>query len=200
MGTPVSTTLGASGGKPPYSWSVLNGSLSAGCHAWRRRSPLRYTVATGDSNFTAQVRDANNTVASKSYSVRVVTPLVLSTQTIPPAPFGASYSTSLTATGGTPPYTWSIASGSLPEGLTLSSAGTLTGSATAAGTFNVTVQVADSATTRQTAQRALSVQVQLPDVSGLTLTVPQNPQPAQQSNLALTIGSPYPVDVTGTLL
>ena len=114
VGTPVSTPLAAAGGKPPYSWSVLNGSLPPGVTLSADGVISGTPTETGDSNFTAQVRDANNTVASKSFSVRVVTPLVLTTQTIPPAPFGASYSTSLTATGGTPPYTWSIASGNLP--------------------------------------------------------------------------------------
>ena len=48
-------------------------------------------------------------------------------------------------------------------------------------------------------QRAFSLQVQLPDVSGLTVTVPPNPPPGQQTTIGVSIGSAYPVDVTGTL-
>jgi large repetitive protein len=199
VGTPVSTPLAAAGGKAPYSWSVQSGSLPAGISISAEGVLSGTPTATGDSNFTLQVRDANNTAASKSFAVRVVTPVVLTTQTIPAAPFGAAYSTSFTATGGTPPYSWSIVSGSLPAGLTLSSTGTLSGSTTASGTSNFTVQVADAGATPQTVQRAFSLQTQLPDVSGLNVTVPQNPQPGQQSNIALAIGSPYPVEVTGTL-
>jgi hypothetical protein len=199
VGTPVSTPLGVAGGRPPYSWSVQAGSLPAGVTLGADGVISGTPAETGDSNFTAQVRDANNTVVSKSFAVRVVTPLVLTTQTLPAAPFGAAYSTSLAASGGTPPYSWSIVSGSLPAGLTFSSAGTISGTATAAGTSNFTVQVVDSGSSRQTIQRAFSLQTQLPDISGVNVTVPQNPQPGQQSNIALSIGSAYPVEVTGTL-
>jgi hypothetical protein len=55
---------------------------------------------------------------------------------------GAAYpSTSFTATGGTGSYSWAVVGGALPAGLTLSAAGVLSGTPTAHGTFNVTVQV-----------------------------------------------------------
>ena len=51
---------------------------------------------------------------------------------------------SLTATGGAPPYTWSI-TGSLPGGLGLDSAtGQISGTPDTAGASNFTAQVADS--------------------------------------------------------
>lgn len=50
----------------------------------------------------------------------------------------------LVASGGTPPYTWSVIAGSLPPGMTLSSAGVLSGAATAMGTYVFTYQVKDS--------------------------------------------------------
>jgi len=53
----------------------------------------------------------------------------------------------LSASGGTPPYTWTLSSGTLPAGLTLSPVGALTGTPTEAGTAQVTAQVSDSATT-----------------------------------------------------
>src|SRR6266581_4490042 len=51
----------------------------------------------------------------------------------------------LNASGGKPPYAWSVNSGALPGGLTLSTAGTLSGTPTAAGGFSFSVQVSDAA-------------------------------------------------------
>ncbi len=62
-----------------------------------------------------------------------------------PARIGAPYSQSLAATGGFAPYTWAVASGALPRGLALSSAGTISGTPTAAGLCSFTVQATDSA-------------------------------------------------------
>jgi len=66
-------------------------------------------------------------------------------------------STTLTASNGTAPYTWSITAGALPTGLTLSSSGVLSGAPTAFGTFNFTVTVMDSASPAHTASASLSV-------------------------------------------
>ena len=55
--------------------------------------------------------------------------IVLSPATLPNTAPGAAYSQTVTASGGTPPYTFSVSVGSLPPGLTLSPAGALTGAA-----------------------------------------------------------------------
>lgn len=69
----------------------------------------------------------------------------VTTGALPKAPVNSPYDQSLTANGGTTPYTWSITSGTLPAGLSLdASAGTVSGTPTAAGTANVTFQVTDA--------------------------------------------------------
>lgn len=73
-----------------------------------------------------------------------VGPLDIMTTSLPNAAVGEFYTTTLTATGGLPPYTWSVSSGSLPPGLSLSSSGVISGTPTTAGTFNFTIQVTDS--------------------------------------------------------
>ena len=72
-------------------------------------------------------------------------------------------STALAVSGGTAPYTWTITSGNLPAGLSLSSAGmVISGTVTStdtAGVYNFTVQVTDSATTKNTATANLSITI-----------------------------------------
>lgn len=70
--------------------------------------------------------------------------LTVTTGNLPAATVGTSYSQTLAVAGGTGTKTWSVATGTLPAGLTLSSAGVITGTPTAAGTANFTVKVDDS--------------------------------------------------------
>ncbi|AYQ33261.1 choice-of-anchor Q domain-containing protein [Runella sp. SP2] len=65
--------------------------------------------------------------------------VTLSPSSLPSGTVGVNYSQSITATGGTAPYTYSVTSGSVPAGLTLQSDGTWSGSPTGGGTFNFTV-------------------------------------------------------------
>lgn len=83
------------------------------------------------------------------------TPLTIGTSGLANAQSGSFYSQSLTAAGGTTPYTWSIAGGSLPSGLNLNSAGTISGTSFSSGSFTFTVSVTDSA--GQNATKALSI-------------------------------------------
>ena len=76
-------------------------------------------------------------------SVAVYNELIITTTSFPNGVVGNDYSTILEATGGNGSYTWSILSGSLPDGLDLSPAGQISGTPTTAGTFDVTVKVTD---------------------------------------------------------
>ncbi|MGD0987178.1 MAG: choice-of-anchor D domain-containing protein [Candidatus Sulfotelmatobacter sp.] len=79
---------------------------------------------------------------------------------LPTGSHGFAYLANLAAAGGTPPYSWSLASGTLPTGLSLSSAGALTGPVNAAtGNYSFTVKVVDSSTQQQVATAALTVPV-----------------------------------------
>ena len=88
--------------------------------------------------------------------------LTITTTALPVGNTTAAYNQTLAAAGGTAPYTWSISSGSLPAGLTLSSAGAITGTATAYGSFPITVGVTDSAATPATATASLTLSVASP--------------------------------------
>jgi uncharacterized protein YjbI with pentapeptide repeats len=88
-------------------------------------------------------------------------PLVASTDSraLPPLVLGVPYSANLTASGGKPPYTWTLASGSLPPALQLGPTGTISGTPDAVGTFTAEVQVTDSSIPPQSATQVLSLSV-----------------------------------------
>ena len=108
----------------------------------------------------------SNTYNSANYWVDVVfnynagpPPLAVSTTSLPSVSQSAAYNQSLAASGGTAPYSWSLISGALPAGMTLSSSGQITGTATTQGTSSFSIQVTDSSNPVQTATRALSITV-----------------------------------------
>src|SRR5439155_999711 len=94
-------------------------------------------------------------------------PLSIVSNSLPAGTVNVAYGPqSLTASGGTSPYSWSVTSGSLPQGLSLSQSGTISGTPTAAGTATFSVQVQDSAF--RTAAQSLNLTIN-PAPSPLTI-------------------------------
>jgi hypothetical protein len=89
-------------------------------------------------------------------SVAVCEDLLIATTTLPDNVVGSTYSCTLAATGGNGSYTWSISSGTLPSGLSLSSTGTVSGTSTAVGEFTFTVALTDG---QLTASKVLTINV-----------------------------------------
>ena len=77
---------------------------------------------------------------------------------------GTPYTGTVSATGGSAPYAFTLASGSLPDGLSLSSAGAISGTPKSAGSFPITIKVTDSATT--SVSGTYTITVTDPDGSG----------------------------------
>src|ERR1700704_514111 len=71
-------------------------------------------------------------------------PLVIADESLPAIDAGVEFHMILHATGGVPPYVWSVASGDLPEGVTLTPEGLLSGRAAKPGTSTFTLKVEDS--------------------------------------------------------
>ncbi|MGA2132917.1 MAG: putative Ig domain-containing protein [Bryobacteraceae bacterium] len=168
MGTAYSATLVANGGTTPYTWSVSSGALPAGLTLNASTGAITGTPSTATSGplsvgFT--VKDNVGSTASATLSITIVAPLSVQTTTLPNGVLSTAYSASLSAIGGVPPYTWTLATGALPNGLTLSSSGSITGNPSAAGTFTFTAMVKDSASNTATSG-SLSITIS----SGLTIT------------------------------
>src|SRR4030095_10012759 len=162
------TNLTATGGATPYAWKVLSGSLPDGLNlsGGGRIDGKPKNAAIGTTTFTVQVADNGVQTASKVLSITVAQPLSITTGSpLPTDTRGMCYSKSLAATGGTPPLTWSVTSGALPGGLTLSSAGVISGTPTGAGMTNFTVQVADSASAARNATKPFTLTIMLPPLS-----------------------------------
>ena len=140
------TALQAVGGAPPYTWSVTSG-LPPGM-ALNASGLLSGTpTTTGTFSLSVSVTDsAAIAPVAATYTVTVAPPTVtITTSGLVLGVQGVAYpSTTLAATGGKSPYTWS-ASG-LPPGLNLSAAGVLTGTPTTAGTYSAVITATDSST------------------------------------------------------
>ena len=166
LGSPYTATVTATGGSAPFMWSIESGSLTAGLSLGS--STTRSVTIAGtptaqvDSNFTIMVTDSKGSFSRQALTIAIGAPLPLAVTTtklpggVPNQVYAA---TTLQASGGVPPLTWTITSGSLPAGLFLASTGVISGTPTAFGTANFTVQVADSEATPMTATANLSITV-----------------------------------------
>ncbi len=164
-GSPYSATVNSIGGVGPFSWSIISGSLTSGLSLEASNSSSvtisGTPTAQTNSNFTIQIKDSTGAVATQQLSITIGAPLPLavSTLSLPNGSINVAYSETLQATGGVPPFSWTIFSGSFPPGLALGTDGTITGTPTQIGDFSFTVEVSDSENPASKATKALSITV-----------------------------------------
>jgi len=173
VGDAYGSAVVATGGTAPYHWSVAKGSLPTGLSINSTSGMVSGDPsAAGTFGFMIQVQDssASKTSVQSSMSVQVTaaqnpqppagTPLAISTKSLPAGQVGDAYQSSVIATGGTAPYHWSVATGSLPTGLSINStSGMVSGDPSAAGTFGFMIQVQDSSASKTSVQSSMSVQI-----------------------------------------
>jgi hypothetical protein len=149
MGIAYSQAVLASGGRAPYTYAVTSGSLPGGLTLSNSAGVISGTChgAAGTNAFTITVTDINGCTGSQAYTVPVAAcpSITLSPAGLPGGMAGNPYSQTITASGGTGPYAFSE-SGALPNGVTLSSGGVLSGTPTQTGTFNIAVTAIDNTT------------------------------------------------------
>lgn len=150
VGTSYDQALGVSGGIAPYGWALTSGALPPGLQMSASSGRISGTPASvGTFSFVVQASDAQTPpdLATASLSITIAAapqpdPLAIATVSLPSAKRNKAYSTTLVASGGEKPYTWSVAGGAIPGGLSLNSAtGTISGRPTTAGTFTFTIRV-----------------------------------------------------------
>jgi arylsulfate sulfotransferase len=147
VGASYSSSLIAGGGVPPYTFSITSGSLPPGLSLTSSTGAIAGTPTTpGTFPFTASVTDSLGAdIASSNCGITITPAPVMLACPLNTAQNGTPYASALAATGGVPPYTYSVTSGSLPAVLPLnSSTGSITGIPVEGGTFSFTASAADS--------------------------------------------------------
>ena len=149
VGASYSAALTVSGGSAPFTYSLVSGTLPPGLKLTPGTGVISGTpITAGTYTFTTGVVDSKKNTDTQICTI-VVAPsalnLICGTCGNGKATVGTFYSATMTVTGGTGPFTYSIISSSLPPGLTLdSSKGVVSGTPTTAATYVFTTKVVDS--------------------------------------------------------
>ena len=156
MGSTLTTASGAAvvfvngGGSCNLFWQVgSSATLGTGTSFAGNILSLQSITMTTGASVAGRLLARNGAVTLDSNTVSPCQPGICPTITVgpkslPAAMFGVLYSQALLATGGNAPYTFSVSSGALPPGLSMSNSGLISGTPTATGTFNFTVLATDA--------------------------------------------------------
>jgi len=143
-----STSLSVTGGTAPRTWSIVGNPLPTGLSINASTGVISGTAtgAPGAYTITVQVLDTYACAASKVFTLNLACPVMTITPaTLPGGIQYQAYSQTLTATGGTTPYQWTVTNGSLPAGLSLGlTTGIISGTPTALQSQTFTVQAKDN--------------------------------------------------------
>ncbi|MEO8484464.1 MAG: ice-binding family protein [Acidobacteriota bacterium] len=151
-GAAFTQTLAGSGGASPYSFGVVTGTLPPGLILSAAGLVSGTPTAASTATVTIRGTDANGCFADAPYTFAIapapIPPpscpsILISPVTLPSGTTGIAYSQAVTGSGGLAPYTFGATVGTLPSGLTLTSAGGLSGTPTAGGSFTFTIRGTD---------------------------------------------------------
>ncbi len=166
VGTAYSTTLTSTGGVPPISWSIFNGSLPSGLVLQKTGVISGTPTIPGTYTFQMYVVDSspvqqNYTSTNYTITINPSGPLAIRTTGLMDGTVDQAYQAQLVASGGTPPLVWTVTAGGLPSGLALNpTTGAITGAPTGTpGTYPFTVEVSDNSSPPQTSTQNLSITV-----------------------------------------
>jgi large repetitive protein len=167
---------GGCGPALPYQFRVLHGELPPGLSFRADGMLVGIPTQAGSWSFWLELSDEDPPSepwcfprkSEDRFTVNIVSGLVVTTASAPPATVGTPYSLPLSSEGGGT-HTWSVASGQLPPGLTLnSSTGSISGSPTAAGVYGFRVRVSEGS-------RFATKQLTIPVREPLALQAPALP-------------------------
>jgi hypothetical protein len=164
QGETYQVNLAAVGGVTPYTFSISAGTLPPGVALNPAGVIVGQPGGSGLFSPTVTVRDAEGVTVSRPFALTIHPTLLLTGPSpLPLATQGESYAANLTSTGGRTPYSYSLVSGVLPQGVTLTTAGAVAGTPMQSGAFAITALVTDA--NGRTSQRVIELQV----VGALTL-------------------------------
>jgi hypothetical protein len=145
-----------------------------------------YTISALCTSLGVNPPNPGTTTVSVGQLMNIVSPPIL-----PAGTLSAAYNFQLQTTGGQLPLKYSLFSGTLPPGLSLSNSGQFSGTPTALGTYSFLVQVTDL--NNQTTQKIFSLTINLPSISGptsLTTSVTRGIFNTRTVSYQLTASSP----------
>jgi hypothetical protein len=195
-GLAYSANLTAKGGTPPFNWTLTGGTLptSLSLNAASGAISGTPTAPVVADSLTLQVTDAGNPMQSYGTTLALTItppPVNITTTSLAYGQVGVAYSATLSAAGGTPPYTWTLTNGALAAGLSLSTSGSITGTPSATATQTpLSFQVVDSGNPAQQKVVVLNLTV---GAGGITVSIP-----AQASTVAAGLTITQAVSVSAT--
>ena len=164
-----SANVTATGGTQPYNFSAtgLPAGLSISSSGHINGTP----TAVGMTSVSFTVTDNTNPIQTTNATLSITIappPLVITTVTLPSGIATNTYAATVAASGGTPPYSFSATG--LPDGLSISTTGQISGTPTTPGTTTATVTVTDAASNpMQTANAMYSITI-IPYAPSLSIT------------------------------
>jgi len=144
VGSAYDVVLVATGGQIPYTWQVATGVLPPGLALSSAGLIAGVPQATGQFSFSVRVANQSGRSASASFALTATNALRVLTTSLPEVEAGSSYQATMEATGGAPPYQWMLVEGQLPDGLSLSIEGVVSGTSSGGSSTNLVVAATDS--------------------------------------------------------
>lgn len=158
VGAAYEDGISVTGGTAPYTQAVTAGAPPPGLGLGSNGLISGTPTTVGTFAFTSTVTDAVGATASRNFSITIAaTGPTITTSVLPNGAVNTAYSQPIAASGGTAPYSWTVISGAPPGGLTVDTAGFISGTPTVEGTFTFALEVTDSV--GATSTRTLSITI-----------------------------------------
>lgn len=136
-------------GCSPYTFKFLAGALPSGLSISSGGTMSGTPTTVGDYTFYVEMASCQGNLTQRQFTVKITERFVIDSSPLPDASINAPYTANLVAKGGTPTG-WSLVSGALPAGVTLSPTGVVSGTPTASGEFNFRVRATSANGTDET--------------------------------------------------